>query len=169
MLEKFQCLNQLPYCSNCGVEIDYNINNCPLCDFKRKTFFAITALLLLNTIIFIAFNMSNFRLNTDFFIIILFVLSIWFYLIFLFGMISNNKITIFYLVLNTFFFTFLIDLYYVGLGWFFPVFLPSTILGTIILIIVAVRVRLKKTKTFAIMGNDHSFNVIRDYCFLLYT
>ncbi|MCP3899769.1 MAG: hypothetical protein GY707_08680 [Desulfobacteraceae bacterium] len=177
----------MPYCPKCGVETDYNIASCPLCDFnipamdqteknhniigespikfpepenfnpgyivdfKRKTFYAITTLLLLNAIVFITFNISTFRLNTKVFIIILFVLSIWFYLMLLFGMISNKKIIIFGLVSNTFFFTFLIDLYYVGLGWFLPVFLPSTILGAIILIIIAIRIRLKKTKTFSII------------------
>ncbi len=177
----------MPYCPKCGVETDYNIYECPLCDFnmprveqaektddvvrespikfpvpenfnpgyvvdfRRKTFFAITTLFIFNIAAYIAFSIAFPRIDSKVGIITLFALSIWFYLLLLSGMINNKRVIIFSLVLNTFFFTFLIDLYYVGLGWFFPVFLPSTTLAAIILIIIAIRVRLKKTITFSII------------------
>lgn len=83
--------------------------------------------------------------------IMLFIISLWIYLLIFFGFIQNKKAAIFILIINIFFFMFLIDLFYKGVGWFFPVFVPAIILGSIILIITAIIIRLKKEKSFKII------------------
>ena len=173
----------MPYCPGCGVETEYNIKNCPLCnckipkievkkqetdylkepslkfpkpeniysgkmiDIKKYTFYAITSLFLLNILLLIVIQLSTKHLVFFFNYPIFVILSIWFYLLIFFGFIKNKKVMISVLIVNTLFFTFLLDLFN-GLYWFIPVFLPSTILASIILIIMATIIRLKKKRTF---------------------
>ena len=178
----------MPYCPKCGVEVDYFIKECPLCDFdiplivpkekgkdymkeppfkfpnpenfnpgyivdfKRKTFWAITFFFLFNILVLIGLQIKDLKLNIGQVYFCIMLLSIWFYLMMFFGFIENKKIMIFGFIANTFLFSLLIDLLYRGLGWFSPVFVPSIILGSLILIITFIII-LKKKKTFRIIFN----------------
>ena len=120
-------------------------------DIKKRTFYAITVFLVLNMLYLILSQVIKHKLNSGIFIITFFIISAWIYLLIFFGFIQNKKVAIFILIINTFFFMFLIDLSYKGLGWFIPVFVPAIVLGSIILIITATIIRLKKEKSFNII------------------
>jgi len=171
------------YCPKCGVEVETNQKNCPLCEFsipvieaqsdsddfeyvtklqfpkpeniypgklidiKKRTFFALSIFLLINAAIYVANKLfsNSLTLSTGFVTAIGF--SLWIYCFVLFGLIKNRKIGIALLIINTFAFTFLIDILFNGLNWFIPVFVPATILFSVLLILLTIYMRIRRKKT----------------------
>lgn len=119
-------------------------------DFKRSTFFGITTMFILNVIglLVIRIRSGNFISKIDSFVILLLIIfSIWFYLFIFFGFVSNKRVMIASLIINSLCFTLLIDLSDKVLEWFFPVLLPSVIFSSVILIITAIIIRYNKKKS----------------------
>jgi hypothetical protein len=177
----------MPYCPECGVEVDSNIKNCPLCDIvipvlkvreqnrdyqkvnplkfpepenfnkgyfidlKRKTFFAISSLFMINIFYLLGIQFLRLKIIPVLIFISLILLSLWIYLFCFFGFVKNRKLLLVIVILNSFLFTFLIDFFNKGPGWFIPVFVPSTILGSFIVMITAVIIRQKKKKSFSLL------------------
>lgn len=116
-------------------------------DFKRSTFNAITLMGLFNILGLILFQVyaRQIILFLDYLIIVM--ISVWFFLLIFFGFIPNKRIMISAFILNSLFFSLLMDLFNLRLEWFFPVLLPSVVLASVILIITAVFIRYRKKKT----------------------
>jgi hypothetical protein len=177
----------MAYCPKCGVELEKNRVECPLCnckipkidndegdhaydnvtsltfpkpenlfpakliDIRKKTFYAVSIFILINVLLYIGilFLRDSFGIGNGFVLGI--IVSIWIYLTVFLGMIKNRKAAIILFIVNTFVFTFLVDIMINGLGWFIPVFVPSTILFSILLVLMTVYVRVRKKTTVNIM------------------
>jgi hypothetical protein len=175
----------MPFCPQCGVEVDAGKKACPLCnmaipeigkdkdgafdtiqslrfpapenvytgkmiDIKKKTFYALTVFLILHLGFLFFWHLYQQSAGLGTLYITTVVASLWIYLFIFFGFIKNKKAMIFSLIANTIFFTFLLDIFN-GLYWFISIFVPATILGSVILIITMIIIRYMK---------KHSVNLV---------
>jgi hypothetical protein len=123
-----------------------NVYTGKMIDIKKNTFYGLTSFFILHLIFLFTWHLYNHSLGRPTLYITAVILSVWLYLYIFFGFIRNKKVMITSLIINTFFFTFLLDVFN-GLYWYLPIFVPATILGSVILIITAVVFRFTKKRS----------------------
>lgn len=124
-----------------------NIYPGKLLDFKKRTFQAISAMILLNIGLLGFFHFRAGNSLFSFIYITAIAASLWLYLLLFFDFIPNRKLMIASLIGNTFLFTLLIDFADRDLDWFWPVFVPGTVWASVVLIVTASIIRLKKKRS----------------------
>lgn len=120
-------------------------------DLKIIFFRAISLFILINILFLAGIQIKEMTINLFSIYLMFTLLSIWLYLLIFLGFIINKKLALFLLITNSIGFALLLDLFYSGLGWFFPVFFPVIILGSAILIISAIIIRVRKSKSLMII------------------
>lgn len=154
----------MPYCSKCGVEVDNNIRECPLCDFpipvieseekeedrfpspqnsypykvekrKRRTFIIISVILLTSVELMLFQNFSiEGKLTWSRYSAVSIIAS-WIYLFFLFRFIPKFKISVIGMSITTIILLYFLDIFDGELEWFISIGLPCVLMGTISTII----------------------------------
>lgn len=156
----------MPYCSKCGVEVDYNIKKCPLCDFpipviepeekkedrfplpqnsypdkvkrrKRRTFIIISVILL--TMVELTL-FQNFSVSGEFTwskYSAVSIIASWIYMFFLFRFIPKFRISVIGISITTIFLLYFLDSFNGKLEWFVLIGLPCVLMGALTTIIFA--------------------------------
>ncbi|SHK02639.1 DUF6320 domain-containing protein [Paramaledivibacter caminithermalis] len=171
----------MPYCSKCGVEVDYNIKKCPLCDFpippiepeekeedrfpspqnsypnkvkkrKRRAFIIISVILLTTIELMLFQNFSiEGKLTWSKYSVVSIVAS-WIYLFFLFRFIPRFRISVIGISITTIIFLYILDILNGRLDWFILIGLPCTIMGALTTIIFAYLFKKSKRKGLNIVS-----------------
>lgn len=157
----------MPYCSKCGVEVDYSIKKCPLCDFpipdimpekkedtdrfptpqndypskiekrKRRIFIIISVILLTAIEIMLFQNLSEEGKFTWSRYSVVSVIASWIYLFFIFKFIPKFKVSVIGISITTIILLYFLDIFNGRLDWFIPIGLPCVIICTITTLIFA--------------------------------
>lgn len=164
----------MPYCSKCGVEVDYNVGECPLCDFpipkiepeekkeinrfpspqndypnkvkkRKQRIFIIISVILLTIVELMLFQ--NFSVEGKLTWSRYSAVSItasWIYLFFLFKFIPKFRISVIGISITTIILLYFLDILNGSLDWFVSIGLPCVLMSTITTLIFAYL--FKKTK-----------------------
>ncbi len=157
----------MPYCFKCGVEIDYDINKCPLCDFpipkieveekedinrypspqnmypkkakkrKQKIFIILSVALLSLMGLLLFLNISALGKWTWSKYSTVSIFATLIYLFFLFGFVPKFKTSLIGISMNTIILLYFLDLFDGKLEWFRLIGLPCVFMGTLETIIIA--------------------------------
>lgn len=172
----------MPYCCKCGVEVDFNITNCPLCDFsipkiepvemidshrfpipqnihtkkvkkiKRNIFKIITVILLSIMGLAIFQNITELGKLTWGKYSTVSIIASLIYLFFLFGFIPDFKASVIGISINTIFLLYFLDVFNGKIEWFIILGLPSVFMGTISIIIFTILHKRTKKKGLNIVS-----------------
>lgn len=153
----------LPYCSKCGVEVDYGIEKCHLCDFsipkietdneydidrypdalnpypeklkrlKKSVFCILTTIIFSNFIINIFIDWMKEGKFTWSYISGVSIITAWVYLFVFFGYAKTFNRSLNIVSGATLGLLFFIDLFTDGLKWFFSIGVPAVLSATIII------------------------------------
>ncbi|SHJ47579.1 DUF6320 domain-containing protein [Tepidibacter formicigenes] len=182
----------MPYCSKCGVEVDYNIRKCPLCDFsipeieeeekkdtdrfptpqntyprkvkkrKRKVFIIISVILLSLLGVMIFQNISTLGRLTWSKYSTISIIASWIYLFFLFGFIPKFRVSLIGISINTIILLYFLDILDGKLEWFISIGLPCVFMCTVATIINAYL--FKKTRKKGLNIVSYILLAIAFYC-----
>jgi hypothetical protein len=156
----------MSYCSKCGIEVDYNVRKCPLCDFnipliepeernedrfpspqnsyptkvqkrKRRIFIIISVILLTSVELMFFQNFSLEGKLTWSRYSAASIIASWIYLFFLFRFIPKFKVSVIGISITTIILLYFLDILNGKLEWFIPIGLPCVLIAALTIIIFA--------------------------------
>lgn len=170
----------MPYCSKCGVEVDYRIEECPLCDFpipeikpeeeqendrfptpeniypqkvkkrKRRAFVTISVIFLSSIGLMLFQNISGSGTLTWAKYSIVSIIAGWIYLFFLLELIHKFRTSLIGISINTIVLLYFLDIFNGELEWFVLIGLPCVFMCTVATIIIAYIFKKTRKKGFNI-------------------